>query len=686
MKRENIKKVHVVFKTHLDIGFTDTAENVMQSYTNEYIPRAIEIAKRVNTDKKRFVWTVGSYVIDYFLKHAAPEACNDLCRAIERGDIVWHAMSCTLIPSLLDDDLMDYTLGISARLDKRFKKKTVAAKMTDVLRHPMAIIRKMEEHGVKYLHLGSNGGFKFPSLPSAFLWRDGDNELVVQCNGEYGSACYFEGMDEVMEFAHTNDNHGPQSEAEIERIYALLAEKYPNAEIFGSCMDAFAQTLLKCKDKLPVITEDFGDGNIDQVCIDPIRSTRYRILIELKNKWKSEGRFEKLTFLQYDGFMSNMMLVAEHTCGMDFSHSVGDYVNWSKKDFQAAKKADKTTGEHFNYRLRAYKEQYEFILGHPFEGAYSKYEQAYLEQRAYIDAAINSLPEDMSSEAYKTVAAFESRIEIPCEQESEKLKANHRTRIGDWEFSFGHNGALNYLAKEGRAWITTGSFGHLLYSTYNAVDDETVKIMSSNNLRENGIWIDKDRRNGGEFVPSYPSKDFDFVLEQILLKDNTVYVIMTGEEECTEEYGCPRNAIVRYEFGEKITCKLQWWGKDENKLIENINFSCNFNVGNPYRIKFKRLGRLYSPFNTMRAGTRGMYFAGLMYYDGADGKLSVESRHASCICLGRRKHYWEQARSPYDISCGYNYLLYHNNYITNGAGWFGEDCSFEFVIDIENSK
>ncbi|MFQ9872918.1 MAG: hypothetical protein ACLRVT_08010 [Oscillospiraceae bacterium] len=46
---EAIKKVHVVFKTHLDIGFTDLAQNVLDRYVNEHIPHAVELAFQMNT-------------------------------------------------------------------------------------------------------------------------------------------------------------------------------------------------------------------------------------------------------------------------------------------------------------------------------------------------------------------------------------------------------------------------------------------------------------------------------------------------------------------------------------------------------------------------------------------------------------------------------------------------------------
>ena len=36
------KRIHLVFKTHLDIGFTDHAEKVRRLYHERFIPQAIE--------------------------------------------------------------------------------------------------------------------------------------------------------------------------------------------------------------------------------------------------------------------------------------------------------------------------------------------------------------------------------------------------------------------------------------------------------------------------------------------------------------------------------------------------------------------------------------------------------------------------------------------------------------------
>ena len=44
-----MKKVFVVSKTHLDLGFTDYAENIRQKYLHSFIPDAINLAESVNT-------------------------------------------------------------------------------------------------------------------------------------------------------------------------------------------------------------------------------------------------------------------------------------------------------------------------------------------------------------------------------------------------------------------------------------------------------------------------------------------------------------------------------------------------------------------------------------------------------------------------------------------------------------
>ena len=63
---ENMKKVIVISKTHLDLGFTDFAENIRKKYLDEFIPNAVKTAESVNTKDKNLY---GQLVRGCFVKN-----------------------------------------------------------------------------------------------------------------------------------------------------------------------------------------------------------------------------------------------------------------------------------------------------------------------------------------------------------------------------------------------------------------------------------------------------------------------------------------------------------------------------------------------------------------------------------------------------------------------------------------
>src|SRR5690606_35242459 len=97
MTRDPLKVIHLVFKTHLDIGFTDLARNVVARYFDDFIPRALAVAEELRSsgDDVRFRWTTGAWLIYEYLEHAAPAERARMERAIADGDIVWHALPFT---------------------------------------------------------------------------------------------------------------------------------------------------------------------------------------------------------------------------------------------------------------------------------------------------------------------------------------------------------------------------------------------------------------------------------------------------------------------------------------------------------------------------------------------------------------------------------------------------------------
>ncbi len=76
----DVKRVLVMFKCHLDVGFIDTQANVVRKYFDHYFPhghpnRGRHAAAR-ETD--RYVWTTGSWLLyEYLEKAAAPQRQAD---------------------------------------------------------------------------------------------------------------------------------------------------------------------------------------------------------------------------------------------------------------------------------------------------------------------------------------------------------------------------------------------------------------------------------------------------------------------------------------------------------------------------------------------------------------------------------------------------------------------------------
>ncbi|TMD62912.1 MAG: glycoside hydrolase, partial [Chloroflexi bacterium] len=169
-----LERVHLVFKTHLDIGFTDFAAKVVTRYFTHFIPTAIHTAKvlRERDAPERFIWTTGSWLIYEYLEQASSSEKTRLEQAILAGDIAWHGLSFTTHSELMDASLFEFDLHLSQELDRRFGKHTIAAKMTDVPGHTRAIVPLLAQAGIKFLHIGVNPGSTNPDVPSAFVWKD----------------------------------------------------------------------------------------------------------------------------------------------------------------------------------------------------------------------------------------------------------------------------------------------------------------------------------------------------------------------------------------------------------------------------------------------------------------------------------------------------------------------------------
>jgi len=92
----DVKRVLVMFKCHLDVGFIDTQANVVHKYFAQYYPQAIETAATMRqSGEDRYVWTTGSWLLYEYLEGATGPERKRMEQAVSAGDIVWHALPFT---------------------------------------------------------------------------------------------------------------------------------------------------------------------------------------------------------------------------------------------------------------------------------------------------------------------------------------------------------------------------------------------------------------------------------------------------------------------------------------------------------------------------------------------------------------------------------------------------------------
>jgi hypothetical protein len=62
---ETVEKVHVIFKTHLDIGFTERAAKVIETYFDRFIPGVLSLSEQIEREHRadRYIWTTGSWLV-----------------------------------------------------------------------------------------------------------------------------------------------------------------------------------------------------------------------------------------------------------------------------------------------------------------------------------------------------------------------------------------------------------------------------------------------------------------------------------------------------------------------------------------------------------------------------------------------------------------------------------------------
>ncbi len=657
-----IDLVHVIFKTHLDLGFTDYAHNVSARYFNEFMPRAVALAEQMRREHPEapFCWTTGAWLVVEYLATAAPDQRAALEAAIADGLINWHALPFTTHTELMDAPLMRAALGLAAELDARFGRQTIAAKMTDVPGHTRALIPLLAEAGVRFLHIGVNPASTVPDVPPIFVWRDDASDSAIICiyHANYGASMVLPGTTQAVALVFTGDNEGPPTPDSVLNTYAELRRAFPNARLIGSTLDAVARALLPVQHLLPVVTAEIGDTWIHGVGSDPKKVAEYRALLRLRQTWLDEGVTD-LSSLQ--DFQRKLLLIPEHTWGMDLKTHLDDYTHYDTPALAAARQTPN----------------------------FQRFEASWSEQRAYIDTALRALPnEALRDQAMRALSDLQARRpQLEDYTRTDDLLFEHDA----WRMTLDPiTGAITQLDQHSTHSVLADAehpLALLRYDTYSTADYERYwkQYIRDRERDEVRAWAHPDN-----VKPGLQVADHGVWLPRVTgvyqrLTADALHVLLTATfAEAAQQIGAPREVFIAYALDHTATLSIevQWFEKPACRLPEAFWLSFRPRVEQPEKWLLEKLGAWVSPLDVVSGGARTLHAVGRgARYDDGTRTISLHTLDAPLIAPGAPSLLDFHNRAP-DLADGLHVNLFNNLWGTNFTMWFEDDMRFRCTLEL----
>jgi hypothetical protein len=671
---------HLVFKTHLDVGFTDLARRVIARYLGSYIPGAIGLARamRERGGEERFVWTTGSWLIYEYLEQATPAARRAAEQAIAAGDLVWHALPVTLHTELLDASLCRYGLSLAQELDRRFGRQTIAAKMTDVPGHTRALVPLLAEAGVQFLHVGVNPASMPPAVPSLFRWRHDDgSEVIVMYGLGYGAASTAPGLAETLHFAHTGDNCGPQRPDDIVATFAQLRQQCPGQTVRASTMDAFARALLPHRAALPVVTSEIGDTWIHGGATDPLKVARFRALCRWRATQPDSPALRRCS--------RHLLMVAEHTWGLDAKTHLGDYQHYARPDFEAARARNRVplaVPPAFAYAA--------VFKQHGRPQSFGKLERSWAEQRAYLTQAVRELPPSSAAAARRALREVQPReLDLtgwtPLRQRDASLDfARFRLRLDP---ATGAVIALRHHASGVDLADAAHPLGWCRYQTFSQGDFDRFLRAYNPNLDQPWCraWAIPDFSKPGMAATRCPSRFWQPRLHRLYRRADHLLLLLAPPPAATRRYGCPARFTLELHLppdADRVAWTLQWFGKPANRLPEAAwcSFVPRLPAGATWR--FDKLGQPIDPLAVAPGGNQHLHGVGAgLTATGPGLRLHLATPDAPLVAPGQPAllHF---DHTPPDLAGGVHVNLHNNLWGTNFPLWYEDDARFRFTLTL----
>ncbi|HVO96828.1 MAG TPA: DUF5054 domain-containing protein [Bryobacteraceae bacterium] len=655
---EAVKKVLVMFKCHLDAGFTDTQAGVMKKYFEVYYPAAMKRAAELRASgSDRYTWTTGSWLLYEYLEQAGADARRKMEDAIAAGDIAWHALPFSWQSEFMDRSMISGAIGFSKSLDARFGRTTTGAKMTDVPGHSIGLVAPLAENGVKFLHIGVNSASTPPDVPSAFVWKDssGATLTVMYQHKGYGGVVLVPGSDVAIAIEMADDNAGPHSTEEVRKIYADLRAQFPGATIQASNLSEIANAVDAHSGVLPVVTQEIGDTWIHGVPSDPVKVARYRELARLRQEWIAAGNLKSGDATDL-AFLRKFALCAEHTWGTD----------------------TKTYLDNDHYKPA----DLEYVLE---KSGYQKMITSWAEKRRNIDDAVASLPEQMRAQAVTRLAKL--RPVIPDTENLNVLRAGQEFETTQFIVALDEKtGAIRKLRNKttGREWASPEHpLALFSYQTYSAADfsrfldsyvtskaDWAPRDFGKPNIEHFGarsaVWTPQLSR-----CWSQETADAERLLARLRIDDPAA--------EKSGIVAWPKTMYLDIQFPAVepvVKIAFSCFDKPANRMPEAMWLTFQPDLTMVQEWTMDKCDQQVSLASVVPGGNRHMH--ALAQWVACPG-LVIRTLDAPVVAFGEKSAIYFSRTFP-DVSQGAHFSLFNNTWGTNYIQWFGENVRFRFEL------
>lgn len=158
-------RVHLVQRSHHDVGYTDLASTVLRQH-DEFLHSVIDFAEATADypEESQFRMVVEqAWSIDHFLRHAPPERAERMIRLMRSGHVELTALFGNMVTELCGPESLARTLYHAGRIRRQYGLPIVTAEHNDVPGLSWGLAEVLAEAGIRFF---------VPALPRYWNWCD----------------------------------------------------------------------------------------------------------------------------------------------------------------------------------------------------------------------------------------------------------------------------------------------------------------------------------------------------------------------------------------------------------------------------------------------------------------------------------------------------------------------------------